>query len=89
MKVTFITPVVPGVDGVARPGVLTVHTVPQPEQVDGDKLACNIVTELVILWLCGDILYFMQDSLNSEVEKCRRNLAARRGKKGKIKMHQS
>ena len=49
MKVTFITPVVPGVDGVARPGVLTVHTVPQPEQVDGDKLACNIVTGLVIV----------------------------------------
>ena len=29
--------------------------------------------------------HFMQDSLNSEVEKCRRNLAARRGKKVKIK----
>ena len=49
MKITCIISVVPGVDGVAGPGVLTVHTVPQPQQVDGDKLACNIVTGLVIV----------------------------------------
>ena len=47
MKITFITVVVPGVEGVAGPGVLAVHTAPQPQQVDGDKLACNRNTGLV------------------------------------------